>query len=106
MANCTFSHVIVPGDAVFLQKQKQRFSVSLEPLLILGYNLARECLQIYSVSKKSIYRLPMLAQVPCLQTVSLDITENRIQQNSNFTNKLLQFLVERIFPQVVVQVSD
>jgi hypothetical protein len=106
MTKCSLSGVVMPRYTVILNEGEQRVFVSLKPLpksrrrIAFGY-LARDYVAVEAINAAAV-----LAEMPRLQAEPLNVFDNRNQQITESRDKSFQFIVKRIFPKVVVQVSD
>ena len=98
--------VIIPRNAVSLQKNEERFAITLEPLLIFNNEFLAIGAVDNSTPVENIHSLSVFAQVAGFQPESLNIRQDRQQQVANRSNEVLQLDIKRILPKVVVQVMS
>jgi hypothetical protein len=98
--------VIVPRNTVILNEGEQRLLVPLEPLPIPRNRVMHGGLRRDHFSVEAIDPPTVFAQMAALQAEPLNVFENRNQQITEGHDKSLKFLVKRILPKVIIQVSD
>ena len=106
MPNRPFSHSVVPGDTVLIQEPEQTLPVPKEPFLIGLGDLAFVLLSVDDILEKAIHRLLVFVKISFFQSILVNVRHDGNKQFLDRTDKSFQLRVERVLPEVVVQVSD
>jgi hypothetical protein len=106
VAKRPLSSVIVPRNTVILNEGEQRLLVPLEPFPIPHNRVMHGGLLCDYFSVEAIDPRTVFAQMADLKAEPLNVFENRNQQITEGHDKALKFIVKRILPKVIIQVSD
>src|SRR5262249_17634073 len=100
-----FSVVVVPRYSVKIQKGEKAAAVLLQARFALQRCLGL-ILSLSEALEKAIHRSLVCTQEARFQAKTIHCRNDRLQQQSKFTNKSLHLLVERFFHQVFIQVPN
>src|SRR5260370_16649045 len=106
MSQCSFGSVIMPGNPIVLEKRKEAFSIADKAFLVFDDQFGCVLFSRNCPGVKCIDVLHEFLEVPFFQAIFLYCFHNRDNQVSNFSHKGFIFAIERILPEVVVQITD
>jgi hypothetical protein len=106
VAKRSFRNVVVPWNAVILNKGKKRFLVPLKPLAVSSCRVAHRSLSRDHFTVEAIDPALVFAKVAGLKAKPMNVLENRSEQITDGHDKPLKLLVKWIPPKIIVQVPD
>src|ERR1017187_8158118 len=96
---------VVPRDAVVLEEREHLESTFLEAFLVIDRDFRREA-PITNGLHKAMNVLFMLVQMPSLQAEFVNRNDNAFQKPAELGSKSLEFCIERIVEQIIINVPD
>ena len=106
MSQRSFGSVIMPEDSIVLEKRKEAVSIADKAFLVCDDQFGCVLFASNCLGVKCIDVLHEFLQVPFFQAVFLYRFHNRDNQVSDFRHKGSIFVIERVFPKIVVQITD
>jgi len=96
----------MPGDTIMFQKRKEAISIADKAFLVCDDQFGCVLFASNRPGVKCADMLHEFLEVPFFQAVFLYSFHNRDNQVPDFRHKGFIFPIERILPEIVVQISD
>ena len=106
MSQGSFGSVIMPGDSIVFEKRKEAFSIADKAFLVFDDQLGCVVFASNRPSVKCADVLHKFLEVPFFQAVFLDRFHYWDNQVSDFRDKGFILAIERIQPEIIVQITD
>jgi hypothetical protein len=106
MTQSAFCHVVLPRDAVFIEKCEETISITLKAFLVFDRGIGRVCSVHNMLLVETLDRRVKFMKVSVFQTIRSHSFKDRHEQIGHLEDERLEFRVKGMAPQIVVEIAD